>query len=109
MTETVTIRRAWWEAPANSTIVYIVLLMVLLPLRGFAEMATDPCSYGTDCPSTFAHLAVADRALLSAVALIVLQWPVAYLLPRGRLALSLAPGAAMLTMLIAVLTIEAGT
>ncbi|MFF3597801.1 hypothetical protein [Kitasatospora indigofera] len=101
-------RGRWWRAPLVSTLVSVLLLPVMRALRGFAEMATDPCYEPGSCPSTFAHLQVADVALVVAQVLILLQWPAAYLLRPARVLVSLAPAAAYLVVVGVVFSIPAG-
>ncbi|MEU8927740.1 hypothetical protein AB0D10_43710 [Kitasatospora sp. NPDC048545] len=101
-------RGNWWKAPMISSLVSGALLPLVRGLRGFAEMATDPCNGPRDCPATYAHLHFADYSLVAVVVLIVLQWPAAYLLPKARVAISLAPAAALAVVLLTILSIKPG-
>ncbi|MFI9366496.1 hypothetical protein ACIG5E_36405 [Kitasatospora sp. NPDC053057] len=98
----------WWKAPLISSLAGGALLLPVTGLRGFAEMATDPCSGPDSCPATYAQLHFADYSLLAVVVLIVLQWPAAYLLPRARVAISFAPAAALAVVLLTVPSIKPG-
>lgn len=102
-------RGRWWTAVTISTAVYLMLLPPAGALRGLAEMMTDPCDGPASCPSTRAHLAVADYGLFTLLALIVLQWPVVYLIPRGRVLVTLLPGVALAVAVVAMFTIEGNT
>lgn len=110
MTETASGPRAnWRRAPLASTLVTGFCLLFVLPLRGLAEMATDPCYGPGSCPATEAQLALSDHLLLTTVALIVLQWPVAYLLRPARVWAALAPMAALLSVVAVIFSINPGT
>ncbi|MFF7453226.1 hypothetical protein [Kitasatospora sp. NPDC008115] len=101
-------RGDWSRVPSLSTLVTTACLMFVLPLRGFAEMATDPCYEPGSCPRTHAALALADRLLLAAVLLTALQWPLAYLSRRARLPAGLAPGLTLLAVVVVLFTLEPG-
>ncbi|MQS10850.1 hypothetical protein F7Q99_00785 [Streptomyces kaniharaensis] len=100
--------RGWWKAPLISSLVCMALLPLAMVLRGFAEMATDPCNGAGSCPATYAQLHFADGALLAVKVLLALQWPAAYLLPKARVAISLAPAAALVVAVFSMLTLRPG-
>ncbi|MFJ8622270.1 hypothetical protein ACIRD3_05430 [Kitasatospora sp. NPDC093550] len=91
-----------------SSLVNGLLLPLVTGIRGFAEMATDPCNGPHDCPTTFAQLHFADYTLRAVVVLIVLQWPAAYLLPKARVVISLVPAAATAAVLLTILSLKPG-
>ncbi|MFE2723074.1 hypothetical protein [Kitasatospora sp. NPDC059327] len=110
MTETASGPRAnWRRAPLASTLVTGFCLLFVLPLRGLAEMATDPCAGPGSCPATRAQLVLSDHLLLATVVLIVVQWPVAYLIRPARVWAALAPMAALLSVVAAIFSINPGT
>ncbi|MFB7668590.1 hypothetical protein ACFC1R_32500 [Kitasatospora sp. NPDC056138] len=108
-TVTPSLRGGWWKAPMISSLVTGLCLPPAMFLRGIAEMATDPCSGPGSCPSTLSGLALADHLLAAAPVLLVLQWPAAYLLPKARVPIALAPAMALLVMVLVVLGIKPGT
>ncbi|MGV9264816.1 hypothetical protein ACWDRR_09160 [Kitasatospora sp. NPDC003701] len=110
MTENASGPRAnWRRAPLASTLVTGFCLLLVLPLRALAEMSTDPCYGPGSCPATQARLALSDQLLLATVALIVIQWPVAYLVRPARIWAALAPMAALLSVVAAIFSINPGT
>ncbi|MFD8755264.1 hypothetical protein ACFV0O_30465 [Kitasatospora sp. NPDC059577] len=106
---TVSARGQWWNAVTISTAVYLVLLPLAAVVRGLAEMMTDACASPAACPSTYAHLALADRGLFASLALVVLQWPVVRLVRRGRVLVTLLPAVALAVAVVAMFTIEGNT
>ncbi|MFF8774403.1 hypothetical protein [Kitasatospora sp. NPDC015120] len=102
-------RGDWWRVPSRSTLITTACLPFVLPLRGFAEMATDPCYGPGSCPRTHAGLALSDRLLLATVVLTLLQWPVAYLSRRARVPAGLAPGLTLLAVVVVLFTLQPGT
>ncbi|MFB7469795.1 hypothetical protein [Kitasatospora sp. NPDC056184] len=102
-------RGEWWRVPSRSTLVTAACLLFVLPLRGFAEMMTDACYGPGSCPRTHADLALSDRLLLATLLLTVLQWPLAYLSRRARVPAGLAPGAALLAVVVVLFAITPGT
>ncbi|MEU8513900.1 hypothetical protein AB0C76_20265 [Kitasatospora sp. NPDC048722] len=101
-------REDWTKAPLISTLVNGALLLPATFFRGLAEMATDPCNGPHDCRTTYAQLHFATYSLFAALVLLALQWAAAYLLPKARVAIALAPSAALLVFLLAVLSLNPG-
>ncbi|MGW2373336.1 MULTISPECIES: hypothetical protein [Kitasatospora] len=91
----------WWRAPLISTAVTLMLLPPAIVFRGLAEMTTDPCTSTDPCPAV-PYLAAASSALIAAQIATVLQWPAAWLFRRARVAVSLAPVAALAVEMIAI-------
>ncbi|MET9400203.1 hypothetical protein [Kitasatospora sp. NPDC002965] len=102
-------RTGWWLVPVRSTLVTGACLLFALPLRGVAEMTTDPCFEPGSCPETYAGLALSDRLLLTTVVLLAVQWPLAYLVRRARLWAGLAPGAALVAAVAVLFSVGPGT
>ncbi|MER6398454.1 hypothetical protein ABT263_20730 [Kitasatospora sp. NPDC001603] len=110
MTDTASGPRAnWRRAPLVSTRVTGLGLLFVLPLRVLAQLAAEPCPGPGGCPATEAQLLLSDRLLLATAALLVVQWPVAYLLRPARVWAALAPMAALLSVVAAIFTINPGT
>ncbi|WP_327673506.1 hypothetical protein [Kitasatospora sp. NBC_00458] len=110
MTKTVARSRVeWWRAPMVSTLVTGLCLPILLFLRGLAEMALDPCpSEPGSCPATRHGLAFADGCLTATLVLLVVQWPVAFLLRPARVWAALAPGTALFLGVVTVFGVQPG-